>query len=108
MVDNFLKRVDLILAVFFYLISLPDRLPAQTSREDYMVINRLTREDGLPDQDINGICFDSKGFAWISTFGGGLVRYDGDSFIRFSAKTDPEFASDFVNQCCEDDYGSSY
>lgn len=105
MVDNILKKVDFILAVFFCLFFFPDRTPAQTAAEDYMIIHRLTREDGLPDQDINGIYFDSKGFAWISTFGGGLVRYDGDSFIRFSAKTDPAFASDFVNPCCEDDFG---
>ena len=105
MVDKFLKRVDFILAVFSCLVSFPDRLPAQAVAEDYMIINRLSREDGLPDQDVNGIYFDSKGFAWISTFGGGLVRYDGDSFIRFSTKTDPAFASDFVNLCGEDDFG---
>ena len=105
MVDNILRRVDFLLAVFFCLFLRPETLQAQTDVEDYMVINRLTRENGLPDQDINGICFDSRGFAWISTFGGGLVRYDGDSFLRFSAKTNPEFASDFVNQCSEDGYG---
>lgn len=105
MVDNILRRVDFLLAVFFCLFPRPETLQAQTDVEDYMVINRLTRENGLPDQDINGICFDSRGFAWISTFGGGLVRYDGDSFLRFSAKTNPEFASDFVNQCSEDGYG---
>lgn len=104
MVDNILRRVDFLLAVFFCLFLRPETLQAQTDVEDYMVINRLTRENGLPDQDINGICFDSRGFAWISTFGGGLVRYDGDSFLRFSAKTNPEFASDFVNQCSEDGY----
>jgi len=105
MVDNILRRVDFLLAVFFCLFLRPETLQAQTDVEDYMVINRLTRENGLPDQDANGICFDSRGFAWISTFGGGLVRYDGDSFLRFSAKTNPEFASDFVNQCSEDGYG---
>ena len=92
------------LAVFFCLVLFPGRIPAQTGAEDYLVIERLSRENGLPDQDVNGICFDSRGFAWISTFGGGLVRYDGDSFIGFSTRTDPEFQSDFVNQCCEDGY----
>jgi ligand-binding sensor domain-containing protein/AraC-like DNA-binding protein len=105
MVDYIFRKVDFILAVFFCLVLFPDRLSAQAGAEDYIVINRLSRENGLPDQDINGIYFDSKGFAWISTFGGGLVRYDGDSFIRFSAKTDPEFTSDFVNLCSEDGYG---
>ena len=92
------------LAVFFCLVLFPGRIPAQTGAEDYLVIERLSRENGLPDQDVNGICFDSRGYAWISTFGGGLVRYDGDSFIGFSTRTDPEFQSDFVNQCCEDGY----
>ena len=80
-------------------------LHAQRGAEDYLVVERMSRESGLPDQDINGIYFDSKGYAWISTFGGGLVRYDGDSFIRFSKKTDPNSVGDFVSQCCEDDYG---
>ncbi len=105
MVDNLLRRVDFILAVFSCLSLFPCRLAAQAGTEDYIVINRLSRENGLPDQDINGIYFDSKGFAWISTFGGGLVRYDGDSFIGFSTKTDPKFSSDFVNLCCEDGFG---
>ena len=105
MVDIIYKKVDFLLVVFFCLLFPPGTLNAQADAEDYMVINRLTRENGLPDQDVNGIYFDSKGYAWISTFGGGLVRYDGDSFIRFSQKTDPMFVSDFVDQCCEDNYG---
>lgn len=105
MVDIYLKKVDFLLAVFFCLLLFPGRVVAQSGAEDYIVINRLSRENGLPDQDVNGIYFDSRGFAWISTFGGGLVRYDGDSFIRFATKTDPEFTSDFVNRCSEDDYG---
>ena len=105
MVDLHLKRVDFLLAVFLLLFSFPGGIFAQPEAEDYIVINLLSRENGLPDQDVNGICFDSRGFAWISTFGGGLVRYDGDSFIRFSMKTHPGFTSDFVNQCSEDDYG---
>ena len=97
--------MDFILAVFLCLLIYPGKTAAQTGAEDYIVVNKLTRENGLPDQDINGIYFDSKGFAWISTFGGGLVRYDGDSFIRFSPRTTPEFRSDFVNLCCEDNFG---
>ena len=68
MVEKISRWVDFILAVLIAL-SLPGRLNAQTEAEDYMVVNRLTREDGLPDQDINGIYFDNRGYAWISTFG---------------------------------------
>ena len=105
MVDKFFGRVDLILAVFACVVFLPVGLCAQTDAENYLVINKLSRENGLPDQDVNGIFFDSKGYSWISTFGGGLVRYDGDSFIKFSTKTDPEFKGDIVSQCREDPFG---
>ena len=105
MVDISSRRVDFLWLFFTCLLLIPGRLQAQTDAEDYLVISRLTRQNGLPDQDVNRIYFDNLGYAWISTFGGGLVRYDGDSFIRFSAKTDPAFANDFVNQCVEDGFG---
>lgn len=105
MVDKLSKRVEYLLAFFFSMILVPGNLYAGMDGEEFIVINRLTRQSGLPDQDVNRIFFDSRGYAWISTFGGGLVRYDGDSFIRFSSKTDPEFINDFVNQCAEDEFG---
>ena len=105
MVDIFSKRVDILLAVFICFAVPSELLSAQTGTEDYMVINKLSRENGLPDQDINGLYFDDRGYAWISTFGGGLVRYDGDSFIKFSSKNDPETMGDIVRQCREDQFG---
>ena len=105
MVDIFLRRVDFLLAVFFCLALSTTSIRAQTGAEDYLVIDRLSREGGLPDQDINGIYFDSKGYAWIGTFGGGLVRYDGDSFIKFSQKEIPGFMGDIVSHCHEDRFG---
>ena len=104
MVEKIFKQVDFILATCIALF-LPGRLSAQTEAEDYMVVNRLTREDGLPDQDINGIYFDNQGYAWIGTFGGGLVRYDGDSVLPFSGKTGASTIGDIVRQCREDNYG---
>ena len=35
---------------------------------------------GLPHLHVNQIFADSQGFVWISTYGGGAVRYDGYSF----------------------------
>ena len=57
MVDIFLRRVDFLLAVFFCLALSTTSIRAQTGAEDYLVIDRLSREGGLPDQDINGIYF---------------------------------------------------
>ena len=105
MVDSIARKVDFILAFFLLLAFFPGKTLAQEGSEDYLVIERLSRDSGLPDQDINGVYFDSKGYAWISTFGGGLVRYDGDSFITFSRKMDPESVGDIVSQCREDRFG---
>lgn len=105
MVHILTRRVEILLVIFFHLALLPGTLHAQKGAEDYLVVDRRSRENGLPDQDVNGIYFDSKGYAWVSTFGGGLVRYDGDSFMRFSKKTDSESVGDIVSQCCEDDFG---
>ena len=105
MVDSTVRKVDYILAVFLCLLFSTTRILAQAGAEDYLVVNRLSREDGLPDQDINGIYFDEKGYAWISTFGGGLVRYDGDSFINFSGHDGSRSIGDIVSQCREDRFG---
>ena len=105
MVDSVFRKVDKILAVFLCLAFSSAKILAQSGSEDYLAIERLSREEGLPDQDVNGIYFDSRGYAWISTFGGGLVRYDGDSFINFSSKTDPDSVGDIVSQCREDRFG---
>ena len=105
MVDSVFRKVEIILAVFLCLVFSSTIILAQSGSEDYLVIDRLTRESGLPDQDVNGIYFDGRGYAWISTFGGGLVRYDGDSFVSFSSKTTSESVGDVVSQCREDRFG---
>ena len=105
MVDGINRKVDFLLAVFLCLTGFPGNMHAQAGAGEYLVVDRLSRENGLPDQDVNGIYFDGRGYAWISTFGGGLVRYDGDSFIKFSKKTDPESIGDIVRQCREDRFG---
>lgn len=37
---------------------------------------------GLPHNNVNHIFVDSKGFIWVSSYGGGAVRYDGYMFMR--------------------------
>ncbi len=105
MVEKISRWVEFILAALVVLVLQPFILRAQAGAEDYLVVDRLTREDGLPDQDINGIYFDARGYAWISTFGGGLVRYDGDSFLTFSSKNGAKSMGDIVRQCREDNFG---
>ena len=40
-------------------------------------LSYLDLSNGLPHNNVSDIFKDSNGFLWISTFGGGLVRYDG-------------------------------
>ena len=40
-------------------------------------LTSLDLSNGLPHNHISDIFMDSNGFLWISTYGGGLVRYDG-------------------------------
>ena len=48
-------------------------------------MTRLDLAAGLPHNHVNHIFADSQGFVWISTYGGGAVRYDGYSFERLVA-----------------------
>ena len=60
-------------------------------------INFLDLTSGLPQNNVNHIFADSYGFIWISTYGGGAVRYDGYSFVS------PVFNSPkgFVSNSCK-------
>lgn len=54
---------------------------------------------GLPKNHVNDIFADSFGFIWISTYGGGLVRYDGYRFERISGIS---VNSNACRSVCED------
>ena len=40
----------------------------------------LDLTSGLPHDHVNHIFVDSQGFVWVSSYGGGAVRYDGYTF----------------------------
>ena len=61
MVEFSIRRVEFLWTIFSCLILVPGRLQAQPDAEDYLVTTRLSRENGLPEPDINGICFDRLG-----------------------------------------------
>ena len=104
-VDTKKFMVDFLPTVFMLLLLCPLQGFSQDRTEDYYPICTLTKDDGLPDANINGLLFDDKGFVWISTFGGGLARYDGDTFVNFSPATETPISSYYLTQCEQDDYG---
>ena len=58
---------------------------AQGVLTDRYNVARLDLTAGLPHNHVNHIFSDSQGFVWISTYGGGAVRYDGYTFKRLLA-----------------------
>lgn len=58
---------------------------AQGVLTDRYNMARLDLAAGLPHNHVNHIFADSRGFVWISTYGGGAVRYDGYTFKRLVA-----------------------
>lgn len=53
---------------------------------DYNMVY-LDMASGLPNNYVDDIFQDSYGFVWLSTHGGGLVRYDGFTFQNFGVSS---------------------
>ncbi|MFN3403108.1 MAG: two-component regulator propeller domain-containing protein [Cytophagaceae bacterium] len=49
-------------------------------------MNVYTRENGLPSNSITHFCEDDNGELWISTYGGGISRFNGNVFTNYSVK----------------------
>ena len=50
-------------------------------------------EEGLPQNSVNAMLQDHRGYIWIGTFGG-LARFDGERFTVFDSANTPGFGSD--------------
>ncbi len=69
------------------------------------ILSALTVENGLPNNFIDDISKDKKGFLWISTQGGGVCRYDGYEFVHFNVNSTPiSLKSNFIKKTCEDNF----
>ncbi len=52
-------------------------------------------EEGLPQNSVNAMLEDHRGYIWIGTFGG-LARFDGARFTLFNSANTPGFGSDQI------------
>ncbi|MCF8305236.1 MAG: hypothetical protein K9I71_01945 [Ignavibacteriales bacterium] len=59
------------------------------------IFSSWNSSSGLPQNSINKIDQDSKGFFWLATYGG-LVRFDGVNFNIYSSKQYPVLGSDRI------------
>lgn len=71
--------ISLIAALFITLSSF-----AQGSLPSRFNVSYLNMAAGMPNNFADDIFQDSYGFVWISTHGGGLVRYDGFNYMNFN------------------------
>ncbi len=71
--------LSLIAALFITLSSF-----AQGSLPSRFNVSYLNMAGGMPNNFADDIFQDSYGFVWISTHGGGLVRYDGFNYMNFN------------------------
>jgi signal transduction histidine kinase/ligand-binding sensor domain-containing protein/DNA-binding NarL/FixJ family response regulator len=79
---------------------------ARESFADRYNVTYVTMENGLLHDFVDDIYKDSQGFLWISTGGGGLLRYDGYTFTPYTTDTNRvRLKSNFIRKVCEDDFG---
>ena len=71
-------RLLAVVVVFSHLLPLTSHLcSAGNVLTERYNLTTLDLSNGLPHNHVSDIFMDSNGFLWISTYGGGLVRYDG-------------------------------
>ena len=76
-------RVAMALAAGLLASLLSAPLPAQSPPPQYITTVWQT-EQGLPQNSVNAILQDHRGYLWIGTFGG-LARFDGERFRVFDS-----------------------
>lgn len=84
-----------LLAIYLLLINIP-------AWSQIYLFEQISLEDGLPNNRINDMIEDSRGFYWFATDGTGLVRYDGYEFSTFSNEEETDL---FIYNVDEDNSG---
>lgn len=77
-------------------------LSAQDMLTEHHQMTTLDLSVGLPHNNVNQFYVDSQGFVWISTYGGGAVRYDGFSFMSVALTNPQGFSSNSCKRITED------
>ncbi|MBQ3657723.1 MAG: response regulator [Bacteroidales bacterium] len=96
-----MKKIFLPLLLLFYLTA---TLKAQDNYADNYLFSYITVNYGLTNNFTDGIYKDSRGFLWISTVGGGLLRYDGYTFTAFNNRSAYPLKSNFIRDVVEDNF----
>ena len=95
------------LRIFLLLLGLPFVLSNLHSQPNSFNFVAIDKQQGLPDNTVNYVFQDQKGFIWLCT-GKGLARYDGNSFKLFEknrANNHRDINSNRVTHIMEDNQG---
>lgn len=98
----YIKKVIILFAIC--LLSVPFVVSHNNVSSKY-IFSAITINNGLPLNFVDDIFKDSRGFIWISTQGGGLMRYDGYGFVQLNVNSFPiALKSNFIKETCEDNF----
>ena len=75
-------KIKRLISIICCLLMLTGSLAAQEQVNARYNMSVIDLTAGLPHNYVNQIYTDSQGFIWISTYGGGAVRYDGYTFMK--------------------------
>ena len=64
-------------------------------------------ESGMDANDASSVIQTKDGYLWIASYSG-LIRYDGNEFVRFNSDTESGFTASSATTFYEDLHGSGY
>lgn len=98
-----MKRIMLIFTIMVAALSGAANTTLDYSRYN---VSYLDMKAGLPNNWVNAVYEDSRGFVWMATYGGGLVRYDGYCFMQtFHSGQNMLMHSNSCRNMVEDNFG---
>ena len=74
-----------------------------SNAQEYNLQNFNVKE-GLTHSQVSSIFQDSKGYIWLATYGGGISKYNGNSFKNYT--TADGLSSNVLRSACEDNNGN--
>ena len=93
------------LLVFLSIVCFALVLHSQNPTISKYIFNSFTVAESLPHNFIDDLYKDSHGFIWVSTGGGGLVRYDGYEFLTLNVSSHPiSLTSNYIREVSEDNF----
>ncbi len=95
------------ISLYFLLVKISAVFALETvTQTEQIRMNYITTNEGLPQNTVDCILKDSRGFMWFGTWNG-LCRYDGYTFKIYNKEQEgTSLKSNFIQSLCEDHNGN--